>query len=89
MRPILILTVTAALLLPGAALAFDLDTASPKNPDGSARFSDPDEAPALPGLQVLGATEDNASPGGLYIPQSPASSDQPALFYSSPASRSR
>jgi len=50
MRPILILTVTAALLLPGAAFAFDVDTSNAKNPDGSARFSDPDEVPALPSL---------------------------------------
>jgi len=88
MRPILILTVTAALLLPGAAFAFDVDTSSAKNPDGSARFSDPDETPALPGLQAYG-NSDTARSSGVYIPQSPASSDLPPLLYSSPAFRTR
>jgi hypothetical protein len=89
MRPILILTMTAALLLPRAALAFDVDTSSLKNPDGSARFSDPDEAPALPGLQAYGITSDSAQASGVYIPQSPASSDLSPLLYSSPAFRYR
>jgi hypothetical protein len=87
MRPMLILTVTAALLLPRATLAFDT-TASPQNPDGSARFSDPDEAPVLPGLQAYGIDSDTAQSNGVYIPQSPASSDLPPLLYSSPAFRS-
>jgi hypothetical protein len=89
MRPILILTVTAALLLPGAAFAFDADTSSAKNPDGSARFSDPDEARALPGLQAYGINSDTAQSSSVYIPQSPASSDLPSLLYSSPAFRTR
>jgi hypothetical protein len=88
MRPILILTVTAALLLPGAAFAFDATATSPQNPDGSARFSDPDEAPILPGLQAYGIDSDTAQSSGVYIPQSPASSDMPPLLYSSPALRS-
>ncbi|MGB0056530.1 MAG: hypothetical protein WBQ20_07185 [Methyloceanibacter sp.] len=88
MRPILILTVTAALLLPGAAFAFDGTVTSPQNPDGSARFSDPDEAPILPGLQAYGIDSDTAQSSGVYIPQSPASSDMPPLLYSSPALRS-
>ena len=88
MRPLLILTVAAALLLPGAAIAFDAAATSPQNPDGTARFSDPDEAPVLPGLQAYGIDSDTAQSSGVYIPQSPASSDMPALLYSSPALRS-
>ena len=89
MRALPILAIAAALLLPGTARAFDVDTASATNPDGTARFSDPDDEPAVPGLQVLGIENDGGQPGGVYIPQSPASSDAPALLYSSPAFRAR
>ena len=89
MRAILILAVTAALLLPRAAQAFDVDTTSATNPDGTARFSDPDDEPAIPGLQVYGIESDTAESSGVYIPQSPASSDIPGLLYSNPAFRSR
>jgi hypothetical protein len=89
MRPTLILAVIAALLVPGAAFAFDANSAGPLNPDGSAGFSDPDEAPVIPGLQAYGIDSDSAGSSGVYIPQSPASSDVPPLLYSSPALRSR
>jgi hypothetical protein len=89
MRPTLILAVIAALLMPGAALAFDANSAGPQNPDGSAGFSDPDEAPVIPGLEAYGIDSESAQSSGVYIPQSPASSDVPALLYSSPAFRSR
>ena len=88
MRAILVLAVTAALFLPGVAHAFDVDTTSATNPDGTARFSDPDDEPAIPGLQVYGIESDAAESSGVYIPQSPASSDIPGL-YSNPAFRSR
>ena len=74
MRAILVLAVTAALFLPGAAHAFDVDTTSATNPDGTARFSDPDDEPAMPGLQVYGIESDAAESSGVYIPQSPARS---------------
>jgi hypothetical protein len=89
MRRTLILAVTAGLLVPGAALAFDASNAGPKNPDGSAGFSDPDEAPVIPGLQAYGIDSDSAGSSGVYIPQSPSSSDVPPLLYSNPAFRSR
>jgi hypothetical protein len=89
MRSTLILAIIAALLAPGAALAFDTNSAGPLNPDGSAGFSDPDEAPVIPGLQAYGIDSDSAGSSGVYIPQSPASSDVPPLLYSSPAFRSR
>jgi hypothetical protein len=89
MRPTLILAAIAALIVPGAALAFDANGTSPQTPDGSAAFSDPDEAPVIPGLQAYGIDSDGAGSSGVYIPQSPASSDVPPLIYSSPALRSR
>ena len=89
MRPTLIFAVIAALLVPSAALAFDANSASPQNPDGTAAFSDPDEAPVIPGLEAYGIDSDTAQSSGVYIPQSPPSSDVPALLYSSPAFRSR
>jgi hypothetical protein len=89
MRSTLILAIIAALLVPGAALAFDTNSAGPLNPDGSAGFSDPDEAPVIPGLQAYGIDSDSAGSSGVYIPQSPASSDVPPLLYSSPVFRSR
>jgi hypothetical protein len=89
MRPTLILVVIARLLVPGAALAFDANNAGPQNPDGSAGFSDPDKAPVIPWLQAYGIDSDSAGSSGVYIPQSPASSDVPPLLYSSPAFRSR
>jgi hypothetical protein len=89
MRPTLILVFTTVLLLPGAAFAFDANSTSPQNPDGSAAFSDPDEAPVLPGLQAYGIDSDPAGSSGVYILQSPVSSDLPPLLYSSPAFRSR
>jgi hypothetical protein len=52
------------------------------------RSSDPDE-PAIPGLQVYGIESDAVESRGVYIPQSPASSDIPGLLYSNPAFRSR
>lgn len=88
MRPTLILTVIATLLVPGAALAFDANSAGPQNSNGTAQFSDPDEAPVLPGLQAYGIDSDSAQSTGVYIPQSPASADLPPLLYSSPAFRS-
>jgi hypothetical protein len=87
MRALLILGMAAALLAPGAAYAFDVDTAGSVNSDGSARFSDPDDGPAIPGLQVFGVESAEAQSGGVFIPQSPASSDAPFLLYSSPAFR--
>jgi hypothetical protein len=87
MRPTLIFAVIAGLLLPGAALAFDANS-PPQNPDGSAAFSDPDEAPVIPGLDAYGIDSDSAQSSGVYIPQSPASSDVRPLLYSSPAFRS-
>jgi hypothetical protein len=66
-----------------------VDATSATNPDGTARFSDPDDEPAIPGLQVFGIESDTAGSGGVYIPQSPASSEIPGLLYSSPAFRSR
>ena len=89
MRPILILTVTAALFLRGTAFAFDVDTSTAANLDGSARYADPDEKPAIPGLQAYGIDSGDIQSSGVYIPQSPASSDLPPLLYSSPASRYR
>jgi hypothetical protein len=88
MRPTLILAVIAALLVPGAALAFDANDPGPQNSDGSAGFTDPDEAPVMPGLQAYGVDSDTAQSSGVYIPQSPASTDLPPLLYSSPAFRS-
>ena len=82
------LAVIAGLLVLGAALAFDASNAGPQNPDGSAGLSDPDEAPVIPGLQAYGIDCDSAQSSGVYIPQSPPSSDVPALLYSSPAFRS-
>jgi hypothetical protein len=70
MRSTLILAVIAGLLVPGAALAFDANNAGPQNPDGSAGFSDPDEAPVIPGLQAYGIDNDSAGSSGVYIPQS-------------------
>jgi len=88
MRPTLIFAVIAGLLLPGAALAFDANSPIPQNPDGSTAFSDPDEAPVIPGLEAYGIDSDSAQSSGVYIPQSPTSSDVPPLLYSSPAFRS-
>jgi hypothetical protein len=88
MRPILLLVFTAALFLPAAAFAFDTNSAGPRNPDGTA-FSDPDEAPVIPGLQAYGIDSDSAGSSGVFIPPSPASSDLPPLLYSSPAFRTR
>lgn len=80
---------TMAMLLPRAALAFETDMATATNPDGSARFADPDEAPALPGgLQILGQTGDIGYTGAVNIPQSPPSSEVPPWLYSTPAFRS-
>jgi hypothetical protein len=49
---------------------------------------DPDEAPVIPGLDAYGIDSDSAQSSGVYIPQSPTSSDVPPLLYSSPAFRS-
>jgi len=46
---------------PSAVLAFDVDTTSGTNPDGSARYADPDDAP-LPG--PLGAV--TVTPGAQF-----------------------
>ena len=89
MRPTLFLAVIAALLVPGAARAFDANSAGPLNADGSAGFSDPDEAPVMPGLQAYGVDGDSAGSSGVYIPRSPDSSDMPPLLYSNPAFRAR
>jgi len=91
MRPMILIAaaLTAALLLPRAALAFEVNSSTATNPDGSSRFSDPDEAPtSLGGLQVFGSTGDSTDYGGVSIPQSPASSDLPPLLYATPAFRS-
>ena len=88
-RPILILTVSAALLVPGAAFAFDVDASAATNPDGSERYADPDEKPVIPGLQAYGIDSGDIQSTGVYIPQSPASSDLPPLLYSSLAFRYR
>jgi hypothetical protein len=82
------LAAIAALLRPGVALAFDANSESPQNPDGSAAFSDPDKAPVIPGLEAYGIDSGDIQSSGVYIPQSPASSDVPPLLYSSPAFRS-
>jgi hypothetical protein len=57
------------MLAPAAALAFDVDTTSGTNPDGSARYSDPDDAPlsgplgsvtVVPGAQFGGGATDSS-----------------------------
>jgi hypothetical protein len=80
---------TAALLvLPRGGFAFDVDTATPSNPDGSSRFSDPDEAPSSAGtLQVFGGAGETTTSDSAYIPQ-PPQPDLPGWFYSTPAFRS-
>ncbi|MGC2410582.1 MAG: hypothetical protein WA441_11460 [Methyloceanibacter sp.] len=91
MRPVILIAaaLTAAMLLPRAALAFEVNNSTANNPDGSARFSDPDEAPSLPGsLQVFGQTGENTYNGGAYIPQSPPSFEFAHLLYATPAFRS-
>jgi hypothetical protein len=66
-----------AMLGSGAALAFDVDTTSSTNPDGSPRYVDPDDAPLpgplggvviAPGAQFDGSATGTGSPG-------PSSSD--------------
>jgi hypothetical protein len=79
---------TAALLLPRAALAFEANSSAAAAPGGSTQFSDPDDAPvSLGGSQAFGSSGDSADGGGVYIPQSRATSDLPPLLYGSPAFR--
>ncbi len=58
------------IVAPSAALAFDVDTKSGTNPDGSARYTDPDDAPmtgplgnvtVTPGAQFGGSSTDSSS----------------------------
>jgi hypothetical protein len=61
----------ALTMLAPAALAFDVDTKSGTNPDGSARYADPDDAPlpgllgaitaVMPGAQFGGSSSDSSS----------------------------
>ena len=90
MRPMILMAaaLTAALLLPRAALAFEANSSAAATPGGSTQFSDPDDAPvSLGGLQVFGSSGDSTDDGGVYIPQSRATSDLPPLLYGSPAFR--
>jgi len=86
---LLIAVLTAVLLvLPRGGFAFEVDTAAANNPDGSSRFSDPDEAPSSAGtLQVFGGTGETTTSDSAYIPQ-PPQPDLPGWFYSTPAFRS-
>jgi hypothetical protein len=43
--PISVAALLALMMLAPPALAFDVDTTSGTNPDGSARYADPDDAP--------------------------------------------
>jgi hypothetical protein len=58
------------IVAPSASFAFDVDTTSGTNPDGSARYSDPDDAPlsgplgsvtVTPGAQFGGSATDSSS----------------------------
>jgi len=64
------------LALAPAALAFDVDTTSGTNPDGSARYSDPDDAPltgplgavtVTPGAQFSGTAADSSGSSSSSI----------------------
>jgi hypothetical protein len=89
MRPTILIAMAlgVAMLMPCAAYAFQSDSAAATNPDGTARFSDPDDAPAaLGGLQIFGGagTDSGQSDG---IPQSLPASDAPSWYYSTPSFR--
>jgi len=81
----------AALLAPGAALAFELNepaTSSGLSLDtDTTRFSDPEERKVLPeiSLEAFGGSLGNMRPN--YIPEPPQ--ETPNWFYSSPSFRAR
>lgn len=51
-------------LVPGSALAFDLQTLSGANPDGSANYSDPDEKSDKAPLGAMGGV--TVTPGAQF-----------------------
>ena len=68
--PLCVAALLALMMGAPAALAFDVDTTSGTNPDGSARYSDPDDAPlsgplggvtVTPGAQFGGSATDSSS----------------------------
>jgi hypothetical protein len=64
------LALSALAALPGDALAFEVNTASATNSDGSPRFVDPDDQPLPAPLQMAPDRSDTA--GGALIPSAPA-----------------
>lgn len=80
MRPCIVAALLAfAMLGPGSAVAFELDTGGGTKPDGSPRYVDPDDKPLpaplggvaiTPGVQFGGSATGTGSPA-------PSSSDDP------------
>ncbi len=74
--PFSVAALLALMMLAPAALAFDVDTTSGTNPDGSARYSDPDDAPltgplgavtVTPGAQFGGGATDSSGSSSSSI----------------------
>jgi hypothetical protein len=70
----------ASAAWPRAALAFEVDTKGATNPDGSARYTDPDEVQLSAPLQQTGPDRNDYA-GAAAIPAPPV--EAPAWTYSS------
>jgi len=74
--PILVAAFLSLVMLAPPALAFDVDSSTSTNPDGTARYADPDDKPAGGPLGAVNVGPRSNFTGGVTTTTSPSSIPQ-------------
>ncbi len=68
--PILVAAFLSLAVLAPPAMAFDIDTSTSTNPDGTARYADPDDKPMTGALGAVTIGPSSSFAGGASSPSS-------------------
>jgi len=74
--PILVAAFLSLVMLAPPALAFDVDSSTSTNPDGTARYADPDDKPVGGPLGAVNVGSRSNFTGGVTATTSPSSIPQ-------------
>jgi len=74
--PILVAAFLSLVMLAPPALAFDIDSSTSTNPDGTARYADPDDKPVGGPLGAVNVGPRSNFTGGVTTTTSPSSIPQ-------------
>lgn len=74
--PILVAAFLGLAMLAPPAFAFDIDSSTSTNPDGTARYADPDDKPMTGALGAVTVRPSSGFTGGMTTSTSPSSVPQ-------------